>query len=43
MKDTGTWGKNMVITKCSEFTEGGAVVRLNLDLKQAMRTVSETN
>ncbi len=40
MKDVGSWPKDMVYTKCKDFTATDAVVRSNLDLRQNMKTVS---
>ncbi len=43
MKDAGSWSKDMVYTKCTDFTATDAVVRSNLDLRQNMKTVSNKN
>ena len=41
MKDAGSWPKDLVYTKCGDFTTKDAIVRPNLDLRQAMRGVSK--
>jgi hypothetical protein len=42
MKESGTWPKELAFTKCSDFTEKDSIVRPNLDLRQAMKSVSIT-
>jgi hypothetical protein len=39
MKDAGTWPKNLAYTKCADFTAKDAIVRPNIDLREAMKTV----
>jgi hypothetical protein len=39
MKDAGTWPKNLAYTKCADFTAKDPIVRPNIDLREAMKTV----
>jgi hypothetical protein len=40
MKESGSWPKDLTFTKCSDFTAKDAIVRTNLDLRQALKTVA---